>query len=156
MFWLAVRAEGIASEGVTEVPGLADPLPPPLARPVPEPAEPDGAMSGVAEGVTEGGAEAGAEALALTDGLADGLANSVWLAGTSSRKVWKILLSSGWVHSTLAVSAGSTSERGEVGRVKNATLLDGRLRRLEARLYRPVAPPSLVSMVRDLVAASRN
>ena len=34
------------------------------------------------------------------------------LTGMSSRKSWKILLSTGWVHITLAVSVGTTSWRG--------------------------------------------
>jgi hypothetical protein len=137
MFWLAVRADGIGSDGVTvacalpeagadEDPGAApDAVPDELAG-LDEPASGDGeGVTVVAEGV----------AVALADGLADALAgNSDWLAGTSSRKVLKIWLSWGWVHSTLAVSVGTTSERGWVGTVKNATLLDGRLRRLEARL----------------------
>src|ERR1700722_4957907 len=38
--------------------------------------------------------------------------NRLLLAGTSSRKEAKILPSSGWVQSTLAVSDGTTSERG--------------------------------------------
>jgi hypothetical protein len=92
--------------------------------------------SGVADGVTavaEGLAPPDPEAPA--DGLAAVLAaNSDRLAGTSSRKDRKIWLSSGCLHSTLAVSPGTTSERGWVGSVKNATLFDGRSRRLDARL----------------------
>jgi hypothetical protein len=51
----------------------------------------------------------------LADGLADGLGEAAKrdrLAGTSLRNDWKISLSSGCVHSTLAVSDGTTSERG--------------------------------------------
>ena len=34
------------------------------------------------------------------------------LTGMSFRKSWKIVLSTGWVHITLAVSVGTTSWRG--------------------------------------------
>jgi hypothetical protein len=56
MFWFAVRADGIGSDGVTDVCGLDEPLaaapPEPPAAPVPVPVELDGLVSGVAEGVT--------------------------------------------------------------------------------------------------------
>src|ERR1039458_10404117 len=58
------------------------------------------------------------------------------VTGTSFRKSWKIVLSSGWVHSTLAVSVGTTSWRGELGRVKNVTWLAGRFRAPGARAHR--------------------
>ena len=54
-----------------------------------------------------------------------GAANSELLAGTSLRNEAKIWLSSGCVHSTFAVSPGTTSPRGKFGSVKNAILLDG-------------------------------
>src|SRR5262249_27598122 len=52
-------------------------------------------------------------------------ANRELLAGTSSRNEAKIWLSSGCVHSTFAVSPGTTSPRGKFGRVKNAILSGG-------------------------------
>ena len=92
---------------------LAEPPAFGVAEPATTPVTPDGGASGVAEGVTVDGLAGGvADPEPGSDALADGPGNSDWLAGTSSRKVWKILLSSGWVHSTLAVSAGSTSDRG--------------------------------------------
>src|SRR5450755_2856543 len=73
-----------------------------------EPWAPDELTSG--EGVT---AVAGGEAGVLADAVADApVANSDLLAGTSLRKDRKIWLSCGWFHSTLAVSVGTTSERG--------------------------------------------
>jgi hypothetical protein len=52
-------------------------------------------------------------------------ANRELLAGTSSRNEAKIWLSSGYVHSTFAVSPDTTSPRGKFGRVKNAILSGG-------------------------------
>src|SRR5487761_91505 len=83
-------------------------------------------------------------------------ANSVLLAGTSLRNEAKIWLSSGCVHMTFAVSPGTTSPRGKFGMVKKAILLDGMLRSDSPRSYRPVIPPSWLSIVRDFVVASRN
>jgi hypothetical protein len=103
MFWLAVRADGIGSGGVTV--GWA------LPEGEPE-AVPDELPSGAGVAAVTGD-EAGPLTEGLADGLADGFApNSDLLAGTSSRKDAKIWLSWGWVHSTLAVSVGTTSERG--------------------------------------------
>jgi hypothetical protein len=82
--------------------------------------------------------------------------NSVLLAGTSSANEAKISLSSGCVHSTLAVSPGTASPRGKLGIVKKAILSDGIERSDCPRFYRPVIPPSWLSIVNDLVAASRN
>src|SRR5215468_4757719 len=52
------------------------------------------------------------------------VANRALLAGTSSRNEAKIWLSPGCVHSTFAVSPGTTSPRGKFGRVKKAILSD--------------------------------
>lgn len=104
MFWLAVRADGMGSDGVAVGCGVG----PELAEGVADaaPPGPDAVLPGVAEADP-----------AAPDGLTDGLpeavtANSDWLAGTSSRNDWKIWLSSGCVHSTLAVSVGTASDRG--------------------------------------------
>ena len=82
--------------------------------------------------------------------------NSEALAGTSLRNARKIWLSSGCVHRTLAVSPGTTSPRGKFGSVKKAMSFVGMARRLCPRSYRPVMPPSWLSIVSDLVAESRN
>ena len=82
--------------------------------------------------------------------------NSALLAGTSLLNEAKIWLSSGCVHSTLAVSLGTCSLRGKFGSVKKAILSVGIERSDCPRLYRPVMTPSWLSNVRDLVAASRN
>src|ERR1700759_754936 len=110
MFWLAVRADGIGSDGVTVGCGLAvaDPAAVPDDAVPDAPWAPDGLVSG--EGVTT---VAGGEPGVLADGVADALAdapvgNSDLLAGTSLRKDRKIWLSCGWFHSTLAVSVGTT------------------------------------------------
>src|SRR5262249_59285598 len=52
-------------------------------------------------------------------------ANKDLVAGTSSRNEAKIWLACGCVHSTFAVSPGTTSPRGKFGRVKNAIFRDG-------------------------------
>src|ERR1700690_2385408 len=102
MFWLAVRADGIASVGVTVGCVLAE------DDPEAAPGEPP-ALGGLASADGDGDAAVLADGLAdavvLANGLADALvANSDVLAGTSLRKDLKIWLSCGWVHSTLAVS----------------------------------------------------
>ena len=98
MFWLAVRADGMGTDGdaVGRAPGDAvGEVPPWLAE---------------AAGVAEGAATL-ADGLALADRLAGAL-KSDRLAGTSSWKDWKIAPSWGCVHSTLAVSDGTTCDRG--------------------------------------------
>jgi hypothetical protein len=132
MDWLAVRAE---------MAGLAVPLA--LAAGVLALAEPVAAgelavaelvaaelvAAAVAEGVTSWGLSSVSGTEAPVDDP-----NKVLLAGTSSRNEAKILLSSGCVHRTLAVSEGTTSERGMFGIVKKAILSDGMPRSDSARL----------------------
>ena len=101
MFWFAVRADGMGADGPVE--GCAVGV---------ELADgPDVELPGVADGA----AGLADRLFAPADGPADADADpakSDWLAGTSFRNDWKISLSCGWVHSTLAVSDGTTSDRG--------------------------------------------
>ena len=85
----------------------ADPEAVPEAAPD-EPAE----LGELASGDGEGAVLAEGVADPLADGVADVFGNSDVLAGVSLRNEVKIWLSSGWVHSTLAVSVGTTSDRG--------------------------------------------
>jgi hypothetical protein len=101
MFWLAVLA-GMDSDGVgvgvVVCPGAA------ALPPAPWP-------GAVAAGVAGSGV-AGVAVFVAAGWAVAVVVNSDLLAGTSSRKDWKISLSCGWVHSTLAVSVGTTSDRG--------------------------------------------
>ena len=115
MLWLAVRAwSDTEGEGVEVVPGVAEAVA--VALPV-----------GVGLGVAElPPVPLVAGTLVATCGKGGGVGpNSVELAGTSLENEVKISSSSGCVHSTFAVSEGTTSERGKVGTVKKAILLDG-------------------------------
>ena len=112
MFWLAVRADGIACDGVAVGVGCGE------APPGDE--DPDGEDG---EDGEDGLAPAAPEPVDVAPGLGDAVddavaaepaaeLNSDLLAGTSCWKDRKIAPSWGWVHSTLAVSVGTTSERG--------------------------------------------
>src|ERR1700733_2310494 len=113
-----------------------------------EPDDPDGVVPLPADGVSR------CEPDDVVMGAVE--PNSVLLAGTSSRNEAKISLSSGCVHSTFAVSPGTRSPRGKFGIVKKAILSAGMERSDSPRSYRPVMPPSWLSIDSDFVAASRN
>ena len=109
MFWLAVRADGMALEGVAVGVGCgetpADGDDDELAPAAPEAPEDPEELEDVAPGL--GDAVDDAVAAEPAAGL-----NSDLLAGTSCWKERKIAPSCGSVHRTLAVSVGTTSDRG--------------------------------------------
>src|SRR5215469_5515609 len=110
MFWLAVRAWIVPGVALALAAGLTVALE---------------AVGGLAPWLALARGAATLSPAAVLGCPAGSAANRELLAGTSSRNEAKIWLSSGCVHSTFAVSPGTTWPRGKFGRVKNAILADG-------------------------------